>query len=274
MTPDVDIIIVNYNTRDHLEACLSSLHDAMPACASRIVVVDNGSTDGSLEMVRARWPDVRVIPLGRNLGFGAANNVALRESSSVYALILNSDTRVPAGAIDTLRARLLARGAVAAGPRLVDDRGRQEVSFGPMPSPWRELVQRWRVRAASRASHWADPYLRRYLGRERFVDWVTGACLLLRVEAARAAGFFDERYFMYEEDMDLCAALRRAGGLVLYTPAAEVVHLRGGAGSAASALDGAPSQYDLSHVAFYEKHRPAWVPWLRLWIRLRGRRLR
>jgi GT2 family glycosyltransferase len=99
-------------------------------------------------------------------------------------------------------------------------------------------------------------------------DWVSGACLLVRRDAAVAAGLLDERYFMYEEDVDFCAALRARGGRILFTPAAEVVHLRGrsirraGAGS---------SHYDRSHLAFYEKHAPRWAPLLRLWLRIRGR---
>ena len=271
MTPDVEVIIVNFNTRVDLTACLSSLHEARPRSVSRIIVVDNGSTDGSAAMVKSRWPEVLVIENGRNLGFGAGNNVALRQCREPLALLLNSDTSVPAGAVDTLRDRMLTAGAVAAGPRLVDAGGRPEVSFGPMLTPLGELVQRWRHRAAARPHHWAASHLARHLATERSVDWVSGACLLLDVRAGAAVGFFDERYFMYEEDVDLCAALRAAGGRILFTPAAEVVHLRGRSTPARS--EGL-SHYDRSHLAFYEKHSPGWAAWLRLWLRLRGRRLR
>ena len=271
MTADVHVIIVSFNTRAELEACLSSLFAAPAACVAGITVVDNASSDGSPDMVRSRWPAVEVVALDKNIGFGAANNVALLASTPPLALLLNSDTRVPPGAIDTLRARMLARGAVAAGPRLVDSEGRQEVSFGPMLTPFNELVQQRRVRAASRQN--VPARLRTYLAEERFVDWVTGACMLLDVRAAAPAGFFDERFFMYEEDVDLCATLREAGGKVLFTPAAEVVHLRGR--SPTSTRGEAPSpHYDRSHVAFYEKHAPGWAIWLKLWLRLRGRRLR
>ena len=271
MTPDVEVIIVNFNTRVELAACLVSLDEAMPRCVAKIVVVDNASTDGSAAMVRSRWKDVQVIELDRNIGFGPANNVALRQCREPLALLLNSDTGAPAGAVDLLRERMLATQAVAAGPRLIDGSGRPEVSFGRMLTPVRELVQRWRHRVAAHPNHWAASYLRRHLSRERFVDWVSGACLLLDVRAATAAGLFDERYFMYEEDVDLCAALRAAGGRILFTPAAEIVHLRGRSPAAAAA---GASQYDRSHLAFYDKHAPGWVPWLRVWQRLRGRRVR
>jgi len=91
--------------------------------------------------------------------------------------------------------------------------------------------------------------------------------MLLERSAAAAAGFFDERFFMYEEDVDLCAALRNAGGRILYTPAAEIVHLRG----RSMAAGAGKALYDRSHLAFYEKHLPGWAPWLRLSLRLRGR---
>ena len=267
MTADVDVIIVSFNTRDDLDHCLRSLHDARPASVARIIVVDNASTDGSPDLVRSRWPAVTLMSLDRNAGFGAANNAALKTTAAPLALLLNSDTVVPAGAIDALRERLFSRDAVAAGPRLVDGTGLAELSFGPMLTPLGELVQRWRGRVAARPDHWAANHLRRHLAAERYVDWVSGACMLLRVRAAAAAGFFDERYFMYEEDVDLCAALRLCGGRILYTPATEIVHLRGRSVAAGAGT----VHYDKSHLAFYEKHAPGWAPWLRAWLRMRGR---
>ena len=270
--PDVDIVIVSFNTRDDLVACVSSIYSTRPARLRTLVIVDNASTDGSVQAVRSRWSDLEVITLERNVGFGAANNVALRRSGAPLVLLLNSDTVVRAGAVDTLAERLEATGAVAAGPRLVDDHGRPEVSFGPMLSPLGELRQKAWQDLASMDTAIARRAVSRRFGREREVDWVTGACLLLRRDAAQAVGFFDERYFMYEEDVDLCAALRARGGRVLFTPRAEVVHRRGR--SIRQAGSSAASHYDRSHLAFYAKHRPGWAPWLRGWLRLRGRSIR
>ena len=133
------------------------------------------------------------------------------------------------------------------------------------------------------------------MGREREVDWVTGACLLVRRQAAIDAGLFDERYFLYEEDVDFCAALRARGGKILFTPEAQIVHLRGASAEAQAPAAAAPSasasrgaaasgggapratnknslsHYDRSHLAFYEKHSPRWAPALRWWKTLRGR---
>ena len=272
MTADLDIIIASHNTRDDLLACLASLEANPPARLRHVIVVDNASSDGSVESVRARFPAVRVTALDRNMGFGAANNVALRATDAPLVLLLNSDTLVPAGAVDALASRLLSTGAVAAGPRLIDGQGRPEISCGAMLSPLAELRQWiWTAAARSDARVVRSAVFRR-LERERDVGWVSGACLLLRRDAAHAAGFFDERFFLYEEDVDLCAALRAGGGRVLFTPQADVVHRRGR--SVARAGAAASAYYDRSHVLFYEKHRPFWTPWLRLWLAMRGRRIR
>jgi GT2 family glycosyltransferase len=268
--PSLDIVVVSYNTRDDLAACLGSIAAAPPEALQTIFVVDNASADGSAAMVAERWPAVQLLALDRNLGFGAANNVALRRSRADLVLLLNSDTLAPAGAIDALVDRLAATGAAAAGPRLVDADGRPEISFGAMLSPARELAQRARVRMARSRRRLAVWLTARRLRRERDVDWVSGACLLVRRDAALAAGLFDERYFLYEEDVDLCAAIRAGGGRILFTPGATVTHLGGRSSPGATAT----AHYDRSHVAFYEKHRPGWAPWLRAWLRLRGRTLR
>ncbi|HUL71464.1 MAG TPA: glycosyltransferase family 2 protein [Vicinamibacterales bacterium] len=272
MPSGLDVIIVSFNTRALTLAALASLFNARPAGLRRVFVVDNASTDGSAEAVHTSFPAVDVLALPTNLGFGAANNQALRRAEAPLVLLLNSDTVVPPGALDTLVERLEATGAVAAGPRLADAEGRPEVSFGRMLSPWAELVQQSRVRAARRSSASARRRIDRLLAAERDVDWVSGACLLVRRDAALAAGFFDERYFLYEEDVDFCAALRARGGRILFTPRATVTHLVGRSGRPTDA--GGASHYDRSHLAFYEKHRPAWAPWLRLWLRLRGRGIR
>jgi GT2 family glycosyltransferase len=254
----VSIIIVAFNARADLERCLESLHAAPPAASHDILVVDSGSTDGSADAAR-RWPDVRVIEAGSNVGFARANNVGIRASRSEHLLLLNSDTVVPAGAVDRLLTELERQPDVAiVGPRLVDANGRAELSFGPMIGPFNELRQQWRARGAS------DELTR----QRQYPDWVSGACLLVRRAEAEAIGLLDERYFMYMEDVDFCAAIRRLGKRILFTPDVEVVHLRGR--SVASAPEATRRAYRRSQVAFYEKHHPAWVPLLKLYLRIRG----
>jgi len=269
MTARLDIIIVNHNTSADLQACLASLHTAPPAVNHRISVVDNASADDSVAAVTARWPAVDIVTMDENVGFAAANNIGIRRTSAPLILLLNSDTMVPEAAVDRLVARLDTTGASAAGPRLVDASGRPEISFGSMLSPWAEARQLVRGRLAASRASWARRCVANLLANEREVDWVSGACLLVRRDAAVAAGLLDERYFMYEEDVDFCAAIRSQGGRVLFTPAAEVTHLRGrsfGATGRAVSPD-----YDRSHVRFYEKHAPRWARLLRAWLRIRGR---
>jgi GT2 family glycosyltransferase len=261
MTLAIDVVIVSYNTRAETVACISSLRGASVQGLGRVFVVDNASTDDSVAAVRSAWPDVDVTRLDRNVGFAAANNMALRRATAPLVLLLNPDTIVRAGAIERLRDRLTETGADAAGPRLVDANGNPEMSWGRMLRPWTEAAQSIRVRAASSPASWARSLVGGRVATERWVDWVSGACLLAKRDAVAAAGYFDERYFMYEEDVDLCAALRARGGHILFTPAAEITHLRGRSGSS----DVSRAHYHRSHLAFYEKHAPQWVPWLRLW---------
>jgi GT2 family glycosyltransferase len=261
---DLAIVIVSHNTRSDLENCLRSLHQNPPRLTHEIIVIDNASSDGSVDAVRSRWPGVRVVALDKNVGFASANNIGIRQSASELVLLLNSDTLVAANAIDRLVAamRELPRAAVV-GPRIVDAEGRPELSFGRMMSPLAEARQKLLVRLASSAR------INRMTSHIREVDWVSGACLLVRRRDAEAAGLLDERYFMYCEDVDFCAAIRRNGGKVYFTPASEIVHLRGR--SRRSNPRGTAERYRQSQLAFYRKHHPKWVPLLTLYLGLRGK---
>lgn len=265
----LSIVIVSYNAKRELEGCLASLANHPPAVSHDITVVDNASADGSVAAVRARWPSVRAIEMPRNAGFAAANNAGIRATDSELILLLNNDTIVPAGAIDRLVERLQATPEAAiAGPRLVDGSGAAELSFGRMMSPPAELRQKFLVALHARGFGPVSRRVERETRREQFVDWVSGACLLVRRRAAEAAGLLDERFFLYTEDVDFCASVRATGGRVLFTPAAEIVHLRGR--SRASAPAASRAAYRRSHIAFYEKHHPRWAPLLRAYLRLRG----
>jgi N-acetylglucosaminyl-diphospho-decaprenol L-rhamnosyltransferase len=264
----LSIVIVSFNARADLEACLTSLRAAPPAIAHDIVVVDNASEDGSVEAARA-MPGVTVIPLERNVGFAAANNVGIRATLGELILLLNSDTIVPPGAIDALVAQLQRDPSIGvAGPRLIDGEGRPELSFGRTITPgmeWqRKILQRKIERDAGDTRHW----LRNETSREHFVDWVSGACLLVRRRDAEAAGLLDERFFLYTEDVDFCDSIRKLGQRVLFTPVATITHLRGR--SRASRPEASRQAYRRSHVAFYEKHHPLWAPLLKLYLRLKG----
>ena len=256
----LSIIIVSFNARADLERCLDALRATPPATPHDIVVVDNASTDGSAAAARAR-PGVHVIDAGANVGFARACNIGIRASHGTHLLLLNSDTIVPPHAVDALFAELQRDpGAAVAGPRLVDEAGRAELSFGRMIAPFAE----WRQQRLARSGQ-VDQLTR----RRHYPDWVSGACLLVGRADADAAGLLDERFFMYTEDVDFCASIRALGRRILFTPAVEVTHARGR--SVASAPEATHAAYRRSHLAFYEKHHPAWAPFLRLYIRLRDR---
>ena len=268
MTPRLSIVIVNFNGGGHLDNCLASLDAHPTAAATEIVVVDNASTDGSAAAV-ARFPKVRLVPLAENRGFSAGNNEGIRVSSGELILLLNNDTVVPAGALDRLVGRLDAHPeAAVAGPRLVDGEGRAELSFGPMISPLGELRQKvvtgLHARGFGPVSRWVDARTR----REGYVDWVSGACLLVRRRVSDAVGGLDERFFLYTEDVDFCHAVRKLGRKVLFTPVATITHLRGR--SRATQPEASRRAYRESKMAFYEKHRPLWTPVLKLYLLARG----
>jgi hypothetical protein len=263
----LSIVIVSFNARADLEECLRSLTIAPPAIDHEIIVVDNASSDGSVEAAR-RFDGVSAIALDRNAGFAAGNNAGIRASRGDLLLLLNSDTIVAAGALDRLVAELVATpDAAVAGPRLVDRSGRVELSFGRMMTPVNELRQKTLGAMYDRRWRMATAWVERATRHNTFVDWVSGACLLVRRADAEAVGLLDERYFMYTEDVDFCHAIRLRGRRILFTPAVEITHSRGRSRAAAPAATHAA--YERSRLAFYEKHHPAWVPVLRLYLRLK-----
>ena len=266
--PELIIIIVSYNTRDCLDACLRSLHAPAPRCSHTIVVVDNGSRDGSVARVRAAWPAVRVIDAGRNLGYAAANNAAIRATDSELLLLLNSDTLVPPGAVDRLVTQLRVRAeAAAVGPRLTDADGNVELSWGPPVTPWSAAWRKLQGALLARRVPALSAWIAAAASRARYAAWLSGACLLVRRADAHAVGLLDERFFLYFEDVDFCLALRRRGRRMRFVPEVTVIHHRGRSGAGEPA--GTRTAYRRSQLAFYRKHHPAWVPLLRLYLRAR-----
>ena len=223
---DVAAVIVNYNVRDHLLACVRSLRDEG---VDEIVVVDNDSRDGSGPALAAADADVRFIPAGANLGFGTAANRGVAATGASRLLILNPDADEEPGCVKSLVAVLDGDdGLAVVGPRVDDPDGTRYPSARRVPDlgvaaghaflglvrPGNRFTRRYRM-------------LDRDPDRAGDVDWVSGTCMLVRRAAFDAVGGFDEAYFMYVEDVDLCWRLRRAGWRVGYEPAAGVVHTVG-----------------------------------------------
>jgi N-acetylglucosaminyl-diphospho-decaprenol L-rhamnosyltransferase len=248
--PKVSVVVVSYNTRERLLACLAALEGRVLA-PHEVIVVDNASADGSVAAVRVRFPAVTVIANTENVGFSRANNQGLRHARGPYALILNSDAEVAPGCVDALGAVLDARPDVGiVGPRTRFPDGRIQVSFGPMLAPRAE----WRQRRLVRGVQGGDPEALRQAealaATEHEPAWVSGSCLLARRSAIDAVGLFDEGFFLYEEDVDLCVRVRQAGWRVVFSPAAEVVHHLG----SSMGQPGGGLEYHRSHIRFYAKH--------------------
>ena len=221
----VAVIILSWNTRDLLAECLGAVYASQtPPGFFEVWVVDNASNDGSPDMVRQRFPQARLIANTSNRGFAGANNQALAQLSSPYALLLNSDAVLPPDALSGLAACLDQHPqAGAAGPMYVNADASFQGSFADFPRLWTELLviaglERRLVRpqfpsygpAASQSG--------------RVVDWISGACLLVRMETMRQIGLLDEGYFFYSEEVDWCYRANRAGWQVWYCPSVVVKH--------------------------------------------------
>jgi GT2 family glycosyltransferase len=200
-----------------------------------VTVVDNASHDGSVELVRDEFGWVRLIENARNVGFGAAHNQVLRQAEGRYWLVLNSDAAPAPGALRTLVRFMEAHADVAvAGPRLRYPDGTVQPSRRRFPSRATLFME-----STQAQRFWPDNrVLRRYYLQDRRddvaqdVDWLAGACLCIRASAAHAVGLFDERFFMYSEELDWCRRFKAAGWRVAYVPEAEVTHLEGGSSRA------------------------------------------
>ncbi len=226
-TCDLSVVIVTWNSSAFIGRCLDALR-AGTGRAFECLVVDNNSGDSTVAIVQGGYPWVQLLTPGRNLGFAAANNLALRQATGAYLLLLNPDTEVRPGAIDKLVDFLEARpDAGAVGPRLLNDDGSTQFSTFLLP---RAATIAWEyfLRDLARPN---DRRAGRYdvmdYARDRQVEGLLGACFLARRSAASDIGFLDERFWLYCEEVDWCIRLRRAGWQVWYTPAAEVVHSSG-----------------------------------------------
>ncbi len=258
--PDLSIIIVNWNGGQVLLDCLASIYAHTPPLPFEVIVVDNASTDGSPERVAAGFPQVRLIQAGRNLGFAGGNNLGLQAAQGRFLLLLNNDTLVREKALGRMVAAMQADPSIGIlGCRLLNPDGTLQRSCGLFPTLWTkflDLTMLYRLVPVYRLGHWD------YAG-ERDVDWLSGACLLLRREVYEQIGGLDEGYFMYLEDADLCRRAWQAGWRVHFTPTAEVVHLKGH--SSRPALPRLLVEDQRSAYRFFRKHYgPGRVQALRL----------
>jgi GT2 family glycosyltransferase len=243
---DVSVVVVTYDALPWLERCLDSVR------GYETIVVDHGSTDGTLELVRERFPEVRLVEQA-NLGFGAGNNAGMRLARGRYWLLLNADAWVVGDGVERLAAVADAHPhAAVLGPRLRNPDGSLQRSVRGEPTLWRVATEYLFIRKLAPRTNLLNPL---YVGgfdheRERESDWVSAAALFVRREAADAVGLFDESYFMFGEEVDWLTRFRRAGWCVLFTPEAEVVHVGGASHGGRLYLENLRGQ-----LRWFEQHR-------------------
>jgi N-acetylglucosaminyl-diphospho-decaprenol L-rhamnosyltransferase len=260
MACDLSIVIVSWNVKDLLRVCLQSALQSTearhgPGLTSEVVVIDNASSDNSAEMVRQDFPAVRLVANAENVGFTRGNNQGIVASDGRYVLLLNPDTQVLGTALELLVEHMDRYPEVGVvGPKLLYADGGTQSSRRRFPN----------LRTAFVESTFLQPWfadsdtLKRYYVLDRGddevqeVDWLVGACLMIRREAIEEVGLLDERYFMYSEELDWCYRAKRKGWKVVYLPTARVVHYEGK--SSEQVLPVRHVQFQRSKVLFFLKH--------------------
>lgn len=250
----LDVVVVSFRSRDLLRACLSSLRAHPAKKGARVWVVDNASRDGTVETVRSEFPDVELIGSETNLGFAAANNLAIRRGSASYVLALNPDTRVTPGALDHMLELMESNPSIGiAGCRLeLEDGTFDHAARRAFPTPLGALGHFTGIGrhdgAAASLSQYRAPAVDR-----GSVDAVNGAFMLMRRKALDEVGLFDECYWMYMEDLDLCYRFKQAGWTTWFEPDVTVVHIKGGTSGRfrSSRLNYA---FHYGMLRFYRKH--------------------
>lgn len=260
---DLSIVIVNWNVRDLLAHCLASVLRPDPARPGRptrqVIVVDNASTDGSVAMLRAKFPQVQVIVNDANRGFAFANNQGLAVAQGRYVLLLNPDTEVLGDALATLVRYMDAHPDVGiAGPQLLHPDGRIQSSRRRFPNlPILFLESTWLECLAPKG------LLRRYYVLDQpddatlDVDWIMGAAMLARRAAIRQTGGMDDGFFMYSEELDWCRRVKAAGWRIVYHPAAQIIHYVGK--SSEQAVPARHINFQRGKIRYAKKHHGPWV---------------
>ena len=244
--PDVSVVVVTWNALPWVEQCLESVR------GRDIVVVDNGSTDGTVELVRERFPEVRLIEQ-ENKGMGGGNNAGMRAADGRYFFLLNSDAWVLNDALDELVAFADQHPeAAVVGPKLLNTDGTLQRSARGEPTLWRLATEYLAIRKLAPRSGRLNPLYRGDFAHDHVeeVDWLSGSALLVRRQAADAVGLFDEDFFMFSEEVDWMTRFRRAGWKVLFFPGAEVVHVGGASHGGLMYVENLRG-----HLRWFAKHR-------------------
>ena len=232
---DVSICIVTLNTRDYLRECLHSLDEHLPQRSYEVILVDNASLDGTLEMLHQEYPAIQVIANQTNEGFTRPVNQAMRAAAGSFVLLLNPDTIILPGLVDRMVAFLEANPKVGiCGPKVLNQDGTLQLSCRRgEPRPWAMFSYFSGLWKLFPHSKFFGGYLMNYMDENVIheVGGVAGCCMLIRRGVIDQIGYLDERYFAYQEDADYCFQARKAGWKINYVPDAQVIHYGGKGGS-------------------------------------------
>jgi len=256
---EVSVIIVSTNCRKLLLQTLESLYQHDHACEFETILVDNASSDGTIRDVERYFPEVQTLPLTQNIGFGAANNLGYARAKGDFLLFLNPDTIVLPNTIANMLPMLREhRKLGCVGPRHLNGDGSLQRSMNAFPTLYNDFLELSGLANFTCIQRHLEPNFPWFEDhdRTRLTGWVNGACMLFRREAFEDAGGFDESYFVYVEEVDLCHTLRLQGWDVLFTPDAEIIHLEG------KTLDSKPEfRVRLrfwGHCHYYDKFHAGW----------------
>jgi GT2 family glycosyltransferase len=248
---DVSIVIINWNTRELLLDCLTSVSQTTAGCTVEVIVVDNGSSDGSPQAVREQFPQVTLIENTENRGFARANNQALTRAAGRYVLLLNSDARLTGGALKNLVSFMdkTPEAGIAACQYLNQD-GSKQNSFDNYPTLSTELLNKTLLKTLFPEKF---PSKKRDYTNPLEVDSVIGACMIVRSETIKQVGTLDEDYFFFIEETDWCFRMKQAGWKIYHLPHIGIYHLQG------QSKEKNPSkawiEYYRSVYLFFKKHR-------------------
>src|SRR5256714_1683820 len=246
---ETSVVVVTYNALPWIERCLDSVR------GYETIVVDNGSTDGTVELVRDRFPEARLVRQ-ENKGLGGGSNAGMRVASGDYYLLLNSDAWALDDAVEKLTAFAESRpDAAVVGPKLLNPDGSLQRAVRGVPTLWRLATEYFFLRKLAPRTRALNAFYGARFAHDRVreADFLMGACLLVRREAADTVGLFDEDFFMFSEETDWCYRFRQAGWSVLFTPDAEFVHV----GGATTSQNWGPMYREQlrGHLRFLAKHR-------------------
>lgn len=259
---ELSIIIVSYNTSGLLRKCLTKVYKSLSFTkiekVSEVIVVDNASNDDSVSMIQKNFRKVIVIKNQENLGFAKANNQGMKKASGEYILLLNSDTEIENGALENLLSIIKSDGSIGVvGGKLLNLDLSIQPSCGFFPSVAKIFYWMFFLDDLPFLDSFLKPYHmenKSFYEETQQVDWVSGACFMLRREIIKQIGFLDEKIFMYGEELEWCFRIKKAGYLIVYTQVARIVHHKG---ASTKKVEGGIIEEFQAILYIYKKHKSA-----------------